>query len=494
MTVRRPSSSRPEGLKYDHHDVQWSSRVQVEVPSSRPDTPIKSLSEQGYEPDDFRLTDSGNAKLFARIYAEQARFDHRRKRWLLWRGHHWARDEVDAVIQLAKDSAEVRYVWAQSIDDLKRRTATATWAIKSESRHRIEAALRLAQAEQDIANDGRGWDPDPYLLGVRNGVVNLRTGRLRGGRPEDQVTMQASVAFDSDALCPRWEQFLREVFDSDDELIDFVSRALGYSLTGDTSEQCLFFCYGSGGNGKTRLLNAIRFTLGSYAADTPFATFEMSGRSAIPNDVAALVGKRLVTASESCETARLNEARLKALAGEDPLTARFLHGEYFTFQPSAKLWLSSNHKPLVRDTSSGFWRRVRLIPFLRSFKGSAEDRTLGASLGAESSGILAWAVRGCREWQKLGLKPSTAVVDATEDYRAESDPLTDFLADRCILDASASAGATELFQAYQSWADARRIREWDRLGRGQLGRLLSERFQRKRKSAGICYGGIGLRM
>jgi hypothetical protein len=224
---------------------------------------------------------------------------------------------------------------------------------------RLEAALALAQSERPIADSGEDWDADPWLLAVANGVVDLRTGALSEGRPDDRITMHSPVPYDPEAQCPRWLVFLREVFGDDDELIDFIWRACAYSLSGLTNEECHFLCFGSGCNGKGTLNRVQRDILGDYAANTAFSTLEMSSRNGIPNDLAALYGKRLVTASELNEAVRLNEARMKMLAGQDPVTARFLHGEFFTFVPNAKFWLAVNHKPMVNDDSTGFWRKIR---------------------------------------------------------------------------------------------------------------------------------------
>ena len=236
--------------------------------------------------------------------------------------------------------------------------------------------LRLAQSELPITDSGENWDSDPWLLGVANGVVNLKTGKLLQGNPLQQIKLHTDVAFDPAARCPQWEQFLADVFKGDAELIGFIQRAVGYSLTGDTSEQCLFLCYGGGSNGKSTFLEVLLHVLGQYAHSLPFSAFELQARSSIPNDVASVVGKRFVTAGETSESARFNEARIKGLTGSDTLSARFLHGEFFSFKPAAKIWLAFNHKPGVADDSQGFWRRIRLIPFEREFKEGAADKNL----------------------------------------------------------------------------------------------------------------------
>lgn len=434
----------------------------------------------------FNVTDSGNAEYFAKQHGESARYDHRRGRWLLWNRHRWQADADAEIRRRAKSSMRQRYRDAGLIDGTQARTEAAKWAIASESRSRLEALLYLAQAEPPIADAGDNWDADPMLLGVPNGVIDLRAGILRPGRHEDRITMSAAVPYDSQATCPRWERFVSEVF-PDSALSDFIQRAIGYSLTGDTGEQCLFLSYGTGANGKGTFTNTLAAVLGEYAYTMPFSTVEMHQRASIPNDMAALVGRRFVGASETADGARLNESRLKALTGGDPITARFLHSEFFTFQPVAKFWLSVNHKPVVRDDSRGFWRRMRLIPFAQTF---AVNPSLADELRAEAPGILAWAVRGCLAWQREGLNPPAIVLDATRDYERDSDPLAAFLYEACELDAEAETGARDLFEHYQRWAERTGMSERERLKSALFGRKVGERFQGEHTRAGKVYKGI----
>jgi putative DNA primase/helicase len=441
----------------------------------------------------FPRTDSGNAELFASLYGHRLRYDHRRNRWLLWAAHWWKPDVDEEVLRLAKQATRWRYRTAPDLfDDPDELKAEAKWAISSESRMRLEAALALAQAEPPIADSGEGWDADPWLLGVANGVVDLRTGALREGRPDDRITMHSPAPYEPEARCPRWLTFLREVFGDDDELIDFIWRACAYSLTGLTNEECHFLCWGSGCNGKGTFQRVQRDILGDYAANTPFSTLEMSSRNSIPNDLAALYGKRLVTASELNEAVRLNEARMKMLAGQDPVTARFLHGEFFTFVPNAKFWLAVNHKPIVNDDSTGFWRKIRLIPFTQCFEGRA-DRNLKDVLKPEYPGILAWMVDGCLEWRHRGLEPPPSVRAATDQYRAESDPVADFLRDRCVTGSELIARAGELYLAYQSWALKQGLKEREQLSATRFGRLMGQRFPKDSDREGTFYQGIALR-
>ena len=278
------------------------------------------------------------------------------------------------------------------------------------------------------------------------------------------------VPFDPEATCPLYDKTVAEIFENNAELIAYVDRYVGYSLTGDCQEESLAFCWGDGANGKGTLMNTVGWLLGDYADDLPFSAFELQSLASIPNDIAKIVNKRFITASETGETARLNEARVKALTGRDPITARFLHKEFFTFIPVAKFWLATNHKPEVRDDSEGFWRRLHLIPFTASFIGR-EDKTLKDRLRAELPGILTRAVRGCLAWQRDGLNPPDIVREATTTYRTDSMPLARFLDECCVLDDSQQASFSELFETYVKWCG-----RGPRMGRHEFSTALRQRF------------------
>ena len=437
-----------------------------------------------------RLTDAGAAERFARLHADDVRFDHRRQRWLIWEGHRWVPDADAAVTRLAIDFARHWQYEAIDAPDRNKREPVVKFAIRLERRDAMNNMLALARALRPIADSGDAWDSDPYLFGVPNGVIDLKSGEFRNGRREDRITFSAGVRYDPHAACPRWTQFLSEVFADNQELISFVERAIGYSLTGITTEQALFLLYGTGSNGKGSLCNTLKRVLGDYAWNMPFATIELRDRAAIPNDLAALVNRRLVTASETNDGARLNEARVKALTGCDPVTARFLHGEFFTFEPVAKFWLSVNHKPIVRDDSYGFWRRLRLIPFTQTFP---VNQALSDQLAAEGPGILAWAVRGALAWQREGLQPPAVVLDATREYKQDSDPLATFFDEACEMEPAAEVGANDLFEHYKRWAERHGLSDRERLNRTSFGRKVSERFTKIRQRTGAVYQGIARR-
>lgn len=417
--------------------------------------------------DAFPMTEAGDAEFFVNFVADRVRYNHRNGRWLVFEGHRWQPQASGEVLRLALESIRARQ--RAAIGDKDR----LKWALGGESRNRLNNLLAIAQTIQPVADSGEHWDEDPWLLAAPNGVIDLRTGTLRDGQPEDRITLQTRIPFDPDAECPAFDKALREIFEENEELIGYFDRYVGYSLTGDCREESLALCWGDGANGKGTLMNTIGWMLGDYADDLPFSAFEIQTRASVPNDVAKIVGKRFITASESGEAQRLNEARIKALTGRDPITARFLHKEFFTFDPVAKFWLASNHKPTIRDDSEGFWRRLHLIPFTASFVGK-EDRTLKTKLREEGPGILVRAVRGCLAWQREGLKPPQIILDATKSYRAESMPLTRFIEECCVEKEGISAKFGDLFDAYKNWCKG--AKEQARMSRPQFIEALKERY------------------
>lgn len=448
-------------------------------------------------------TDSGNGELFAVLNATDLRYDHRRGKWLRWAGHWYESDADGLAVRRGKDLARHRLKLAADIEDEKDHKAAVAWAVQSESRTRIEATVALARNFDPLADAGDNWDTDPWLLGVANGVVDMRTGALRDGQPADRILLHSPVNYDPAAQCPRWQLFLSEIFGGSKEMVDFVQRAIGYSLTGDTREQVLFILYGSGANGKGILLNTLSRVCGRYGHNLPFSSLEAGRQYAIPTDLADLVGKRFVTSSESNESAKLNEARVKALTGQDPITARFLHQDFFTFIPGAKFWLAVNFKPKVQDDSHGFWRRVRLLPFDQTFvldhppaptctDHRHGDPKLAEKLWQERAGILAWAVQGALEWQRRGLEAPAAVKQATEAYREEADTLRQFVADVCVTRPEAYTQARPLYLVYRAWAELNGMKPTEIFSSTLFGRRMADRYEKIHTEHGSIYRGIGL--
>jgi putative DNA primase/helicase len=437
----------------------------------------------------FAKTDAGNADLFADAYAGYLRYDHTTRVWMVRSTHHWAIDRDGAVVRMAKTAIRGRLAEATRIVRDEERRAETKWALQSESRRGLDAMTALAQSAPGLAVTGDDWDRNPMLLGVSNGVVDLSTGDLRPGSSEDYITKVAPVGFNATARCPRWDRFMREVFADHAELVPYLQRVVGYTLTGITTEQAIWILFGRGANGKSTFIETLmQCVFGpAYGWTIPFPAGSWSD-SMSEYQKAAIRGQRFVTSSEVAQRGRLNEELVKSLTGGDMVQARNPYGRPFHFVPIAKFFLRVNEKPAIRDESHGMWRRIKLVPFEQTFK---VDRMLADTLRAEAPGILQWAIRGCLEWQRDGLGKPAIIQAATAEYRTENDALTDFLAECCMVHDGVSARAGLLFDRYAMWA-ADRVRPDDRLSRKAFSAKLRLRFESSEKGRHVIYFGIAL--
>lgn len=420
--------------------------------SSRVTAPVLSVEDGGQAPARKKRarTDLGNAERFAARHGANVRWLPEWKRWLVWDGKRWLRDDTLEIKRLAKDTVRAMYEDARELDgDAKK--DLVMWAVKSEAAGKVDAMLDLAKAEPGVAITASQLDTDPWKLCCDNGTIDLRTGVLHPHRREDLITKIVPAPYDIDADCPRWLAFLARVLADDQDLVGYVQRAIGYSLTGITHERALFFLYGHGRNGKSKFLEVLRALLVGYASQADFTTFLERKGDGPRNDIARLFGARVVTSSEVGEGKRLNEGVVKALTGDETVSARFLYAEDFEFKPTFKLWLAANHRPVIRGTDDAIWDRVRLIPFTVRISDEERDDRLFEKLVAELPGILAWAVGGCVLWQRDGLGAPLAVREATNAYRRDSDTLGAFLEDCCRVGEQYRVGATPLYEAYVAW-------------------------------------------
>jgi len=435
------------------------------------------------------LTDLGNAERFAAAHAGRLRYLRERRLWLVWNDGRWRRDTSGEAERAAKDVSRSLLAEAARLEGDESRK-TAKWALASQSEPRIRAQLALAGSEREVVVEAGDLDDDPWLLACGNGVLDLRTSELREPDPEDLITRGTDVHYVPNARCDRWLSFLDEVFDGDQELIAFLKRTIGYCLTGETREHVLAVFHGSGANGKSTLVGVLRRLLGDFAVTAAFDTFMRQRERGPRNDLARLHRARLVTAAESGEGRRIDEATVKEITGGDVIAARFLYGEFFEFQPQFKLVLVTNHRPKVDGDDDAIWRRIRLVPFEQSFEGR-EDRELAAKLEAELPGILAWAVRGCLEWQEYGLGQAGAVTRATAEYREDEDVLGAFLAERCAM--HGETPTRELREQYEAYCSDLGEKP---LGASVLGKRLAKRRVRRASYDGNrekVYQGVSLR-
>lgn len=443
------------------------------------------VAEQNDTPPEtsFHLTDLGNAERLAAQHGAELKYVAARG-WLVWGGKRWEASEPKAR-RRAKQTVRRIYGEAERCPDDKERKAIATWATRSEGEGRIRAMLSLAESEIAIDAKLSDFDVDTWLFNCGNGTLDLRTGKLRPHSPNDKLTRLAGTTYDPAATCPRWTAFLERIFDGNANLINFMRRAVGYTLTGNTSEQCLFMPWGAGRNGKSTFIDTLHSLFGDYGQQAEFSAFLAKQNETVRNDLARMVGARFVGAAESGEGRRLAENLIKQATGGDVITARFLFKEYFEYKPAFKLWLATNHKPVIKGTDLAIWRRIRLIPFTVTIPEKEQDKKLPAKLLDELPGILTWAVAGCREWLHDGLGVPDEVKEATAAYKAEQDSLAGFLRECCDLSGEATTGA--LLNAYVGYSGEKGMTA------KKFGDLLREAgFKSRHSMAGTVWGGISL--
>lgn len=456
-------------------------------------TAARSTGGSVTERHEEHLTDLGNASRLARLYGEDLRYVSAEDAWYVWTSTGvWKRDEDGEIVRRA--IASVRTGHRDAIDEPDReiREAKVKHFLRSEAEPALTRAVRLARSLTGIAARPSDFNADAYALNTPSGVVDLRAGTLVPHAREALCTRQTHARFDSAATCPRWDRFLDEVFAGDAATIEFVRLALGYALTGDTREHAAFFPFGLGANGKSVLLETVRYVLGSYAATAEASTFlaKRDEDGGVRNDLARLTGVRFVTAIESEEGSRLAEGFLKSITGGDTVAARFLFREFFEFKPQFKVWLATNHKPTVRGTDEGIWRRIRLIPFTQRFTGPRMDQTLGEALRREADGILTWLVRACVDWQEKGLETPGAVAAATKEYRDDQDMLGRFIAERCDVGEGEWDSSKRIYESFRRWCEEQGERAWTAKTVGM--RLAERGFTQERTARERTWKGLAV--
>ncbi len=397
------------------------------------------------------LTDLGNARRLVALHGHDLRYCFQLG-WLCWDGTRWVKDHVGEVERRAKQVIRFMYEEAARCEEETLRKAIAIHAKKSESEQRIKAMVSLAKSEPGIPATIDQLDRDRWAFNVLNGTLDLRSGRLREHRREDLITMLAPVEYDPEATCPTFDSFLGRIFSQNQHLISFVQRAIGYALTGDVSEQVLFFFHGPGSNGKSTLINAVLSTHGNYyAAIAAPGLLMMKRNENHPTELADLWGKRFIASVEVDQGKRFAEVLLKQVTGGDPLKGRFMRKDFFQFWPTHKIFIAGNHKPIIRGTDGAIWRRIHLVPFTVTIPDDEQDKKLPEKLESEKRGILAWAVTGCIAWQRDGLGTPEDVKLATAQYRAGMDTIGRFLEECCEINPEAESTVKELYQAYTQW-------------------------------------------
>ncbi|MDE7195337.1 MAG: DNA primase, partial [Oscillospiraceae bacterium] len=331
-------------------------------------------------------------------------------------------------------------------------------------------------------------DSHPFAFNTRSGIVSLKNGKILPHERKYFITKIAGTEIADTAGCPVWERFLNDIFGGDADLIRYIQKAVGYSLTGSISEQCMFILLGDGHNGKSTFLEAIRGILGDYCSNMQAETIMMkSFGGGINSDIARLNKARMVTSSEPNEGVRLNEGLIKQITGGDAVTARKLFENEFEFRPEFKLWLAANHKPIVRGTDTGIWRRLHVIPFNVRIPPEKADKGLEGKLRKEYPAILKWAVEGCILWQTEGLEMPKAVLDMVKEYRREMDVISAFVEERCECGETLYARASALYAAYSEWCE--KNNEYH-MSNTKFAAEMSKRFTKVKRPDGLYYCGI----
>lgn len=445
------------------------------------------------------ISDSGNGERFADRNSERACYCYPLKSWFVWDGHRWRVDDSGTVQWLAKLTARHIYVEAAQESDDAKSKELGRWALRSAGEYRLRAMLTRAESELAVTQDQ--FDADPWALNCRNGTLDLRTGELRTHHPADMITRLAPVEYDQFASLPLWDRFLREATNDDGELIRFLARCAGYTIAGSSIEERLFFVHGPQASGKSTFLEALKATLGDYAATADFETFLQRSFVGGPRpDIARLAGARMVGSVEVAEGKRLAEGLIKLLSGGDTVTTRFLYKGEFEFIPQFTLWLAANAAPRARHDDLALWRRILKIPFDKTVPKEKRDPGVKATLrnpDIAGAAILAWMVQGCLDWQAVGLQVPERVEQATEAYRLDQDPLREFVAECCVLHTNAWTSAKDLRAAYKEWGSDNGVgekalvngRKW---GQGLRARGCSREQRRVQGKVTAGWWGIGL--
>ncbi|MGE0713886.1 MAG: phage/plasmid primase, P4 family [Alphaproteobacteria bacterium] len=431
------------------------------------------------------FSDDALASRFTAYHAGQLRYTEVWRRWSRWDGSRWRDDKTLAVFDLARAICRAAAAEAKLIGG----TRSAALAAALASAKTVAAVERLARADRRHATHAEAWDADPWLLNTPGGTVDLRTGAIHSNNPDDLITKITSVA-PSDLVPTTWLRVLRRVTAGNEEMVAFLQRIMGYALTGSIREHAMFFFYGTGGNGKSLVLNTVSSILGDYATTAPMETFAQSTGDRHPTELAHLRSARLVTAQETEEGRRWAEARIKSLTGGDTIAARYMGRDFFTFAPQFKLLIAGNQKPGLRNVDEAIRRRFNLIPFSETITPEERDPDLAEKLRVEWPGILSWMIQGSIEWQREGLRAPTIVTSATERYLSDQDFLGAWLAESCELRSGAQERSSVLFSSWKSWAERNGVSPGTNMRLTE--QLESRGFGRVRTNSGAVFRGLSV--
>lgn len=441
----------------------------------------------------YDMTDTGNAHRLFDKFGSIIRYSYNRKKWFYWDGKVWRQDDSGEVKKLADVICDDIKREAFMEQDEKTQADLLKWANKTAGSKGKEAMIKECQHLDGIPASPDDFDAYTDYVNCQNGIINLRNGELI---PHDSNFMMSKIChseYDASGKKPElWMSFLDDITNHNRELQEYIQRAVGYSLTGSTEEQCAYFLYGIGNNGKSTFLDTIADLFGGYAANAQPETIMMKrfGDNGAGSDIARLKGARFVTSEEPTEGVRLNEGLLKQLTGGSKVTCRFLYGDEFEYTPEFKIWIATNHKPIVRGTDFGIWRRIKLIPFEVNIPKEKVDKNLKYKLRKEFPQILRWAVEGCIKWRKYGINEPGCVQEAVKEYKQEMDLLAGFI-EQCIeidYDHDLKVPASDLFKAYSRWA--KENNEFEMSSKKFFTEITKKLPEKGRNGKGIFYKNI----
>jgi putative DNA primase/helicase len=474
--------------------TQTISKACANIPLVLPQLAAAFAASSVAQPDWSLKGDLIGARFFKDRYVGRMVYVVSLGKWLRWDATkvQWVLCELGEHIEAAKATVLELYRLAcqngVGDHDAWKGTIVATGSLQVESR--IKSVLELAKSESGMSVLADALDSHPELLGVRNGVVDLRTGRLCPNNPALYITKYVEHAYTPSATCAIFTRFLDDVFQSDSATIAAVHRLVGLTLTGSVNEEVIIFCVGTGANGKSIFGNVVSAVMGPHSTTAPSSL--LAARRADDHgprsDLAMLHGARIVSINELPGGMMLDENVTKQLAGREPISARFLYHEHFSFLPRFTPWVRTNHRPIIKGTDNGIWRRMLIVPFRRTFAPQEQDNDLEAKIMREAEGVLAWMVEGAQLYLQTGLKRSPAMSAEVARYRTDSDLLGEFLADKTVADAAAEIRQSALFSEYKLWCDTNGLKP---CSKRVLTEQLTERgFGQRKSGADRFYTGL----
>ncbi len=478
------------------HKEGWASLQEMYTtltPTQNRRTQVERTQMLASTSDRPALSDLGNAKRLVNAFGHNIRYIPTWGQWLIYNGARWKVDDDGAISRLAALAVAEIFVEAAAEEDESTAQKLYKHALKSESATALRNMVNLAMSESGISISEKRLDSNPWLMNCTNGTINLLTGELQPHDRDDLLTKMAHLEYNKDATCPTWQKFLYRIMGGNASLVSFLQRYSGYTSTGDVSEQVLVLMHGRGSNGKSTFLKVLQQLFGDYGRQANMELLlSMKNSNSHPTGMARLMGARFVASSEVERGAPFAEALVKQMTGGDTITARFMRKDFFEFEPTHKLWIAANHKPIIKGNDMAIWRRILLVPFTVTIPVEQQDKQLLSKLIKEQAGILNWVVQGCLAWQKEGLKPPEDVLSATSDYKEDMDLLKDFFDDWCEEGEGLKVTVKDLYESYLDWCTV--FHESKPVSKRLFGMMIAERgYEKERTGKARYWSGIGLK-